>query len=82
MARTRLISSSRPQAAVGGNTTSRPRPTRRSLGLPVAHTSPRLTDTLARCTSHRPERLADALLAHLDVRSGACDDLALIVLRP
>ncbi|MFD1313329.1 PP2C family protein-serine/threonine phosphatase [Streptomyces kaempferi] len=41
----------------------------------------RLTDALAPYTRHHPEPLADALLAHLGVSSGACDDLALIVLR-
>ncbi|WP_277922213.1 SpoIIE family protein phosphatase [Streptomyces sp. Root369] len=41
----------------------------------------RLTDALARHARHSPERLADALLAHLGVSSGARDDIALIVLR-
>ncbi|MCX4571673.1 SpoIIE family protein phosphatase [Streptomyces sp. NBC_01571] len=41
----------------------------------------RLTDALARYTRHQPEHLADALLAHLGVSSGARDDIALIVLR-
>jgi len=41
----------------------------------------RLTDALARHARHSPERLADALLAHLGVSSGASDDIALIVLR-
>ncbi|MEU1535977.1 PP2C family protein-serine/threonine phosphatase [Streptomyces fagopyri] len=41
----------------------------------------RLTDVLARYTHHHPEPIADALLTDLDVSSGACDDLALIVLR-
>ncbi|MFJ1812252.1 MULTISPECIES: PP2C family protein-serine/threonine phosphatase [unclassified Streptomyces] len=41
----------------------------------------RLTDALARHAHHPPERLADALLAHLGVSSGARDDIALIVIR-
>ncbi|MGD3108916.1 SpoIIE family protein phosphatase [Streptomyces sp. YGL11-2] len=41
----------------------------------------RLADALARHTRHNPERLADALLAHLGVSSGARDDIALVVLR-
>ncbi|MEU6071872.1 SpoIIE family protein phosphatase [Streptomyces sp. NPDC047082] len=41
----------------------------------------RLTDALARHARHGPERLADALLAHLGVSSGARDDIALLVLR-
>jgi serine phosphatase RsbU (regulator of sigma subunit) len=41
----------------------------------------RLTDALARHARHTPERLADALLAHLGVSSGARDDIALIVIR-
>jgi serine phosphatase RsbU (regulator of sigma subunit) len=41
----------------------------------------RLTDALARRARHSPERLADALLAHLGVSSGGRDDIALIVLR-
>jgi serine phosphatase RsbU (regulator of sigma subunit) len=41
----------------------------------------RLTDALARHARHNPERLADALLAHLGVSSGAHDDIALIVIR-
>ncbi|MFE1290587.1 PP2C family protein-serine/threonine phosphatase [Streptomyces sp. NPDC058751] len=41
----------------------------------------RLTDALARHARYSPERLADALLAHLGVSSGARDDIALIVLR-
>jgi len=41
----------------------------------------RLTDALARYARHNPEHLADALLAHLGVSSGARDDIALIVLR-
>jgi serine phosphatase RsbU (regulator of sigma subunit) len=41
----------------------------------------RLTDALARHARHSPERLADALLAHLGVSSGAHDDIALIVIR-
>ncbi|WNM33629.1 SpoIIE family protein phosphatase [Streptomyces sp. Li-HN-5-11] len=41
----------------------------------------RLTHALARFARHSPERVADALLAHLGVSSGARDDIALIVLR-
>lgn len=41
----------------------------------------RLTDALACYARYSPERLADALLAHLGVSSGAADDIALIVLR-
>jgi serine phosphatase RsbU (regulator of sigma subunit) len=41
----------------------------------------RLTDALARYARHSPEHLADALLAHLGVSSGARDDIALIVVR-
>ncbi|MGW0733050.1 PP2C family protein-serine/threonine phosphatase [Streptomyces sp. NPDC002851] len=41
----------------------------------------RLTDALARYAHHSPERLADTLLAHLGLSSGARDDIALIVLR-
>ncbi|MFF5019922.1 PP2C family protein-serine/threonine phosphatase [Streptomyces sp. NPDC001165] len=41
----------------------------------------RLTDALGRRARHSPEHLADALLAHLGVSSGARDDIALIVLR-
>ncbi|MEU7642499.1 MULTISPECIES: PP2C family protein-serine/threonine phosphatase [unclassified Streptomyces] len=41
----------------------------------------RLTDALARHARHKPERLADAVLAHLGVSSGARDDIALIVIR-
>ncbi|WP_406171155.1 PP2C family protein-serine/threonine phosphatase [Streptomyces sp. NBC_00996] len=41
----------------------------------------RLTDALALYARDNPERLADALLAHLGVSSGAPDDIALIVLR-
>jgi serine phosphatase RsbU (regulator of sigma subunit) len=41
----------------------------------------RLIDALARYARHSPERLADALLAHLGVSSGARDDIALVVLR-
>ncbi len=41
----------------------------------------RLTDALALHPRYSPERLADALLAHLGVSSGARDDIALIVLR-
>ncbi|MET8584155.1 SpoIIE family protein phosphatase [Streptomyces collinus] len=41
----------------------------------------RLTSTLATCTGFGPEHLADALLARLDVTSGASDDIALVVVR-
>lgn len=41
----------------------------------------RLTDALACYARYSPERLADALLAHLGLSSGARDDIALIVLR-
>jgi serine phosphatase RsbU (regulator of sigma subunit) len=41
----------------------------------------RLTDALARHARRTPERLADALLAHLGVSSGARDDIALVVIR-
>ncbi|KAB1984277.1 SpoIIE family protein phosphatase [Streptomyces triticiradicis] len=41
----------------------------------------RLTETLARHPRYSPQRLADALLTHLGVSSGARDDIALIVLR-
>jgi serine phosphatase RsbU (regulator of sigma subunit) len=41
----------------------------------------RLTDGLARYARLSPDRLADALLAHLGVAGGAHDDIALIVVR-
>ncbi|MFD9095757.1 PP2C family protein-serine/threonine phosphatase [Streptomyces collinus] len=41
----------------------------------------RLTSTLATCIGFGPEHLADALLARLDVTSGASDDIALVVVR-
>ncbi|HEY5835055.1 PP2C family protein-serine/threonine phosphatase [Streptomyces sp.] len=41
----------------------------------------RLTDALARDSRLGPERLADALLAHLGVSGGARDDIALVVVR-
>ncbi|MFF8868366.1 SpoIIE family protein phosphatase [Streptomyces sp. NPDC015139] len=41
----------------------------------------RLTSTLATCTEFGPEHLADALLARLDLTSGANDDIALVVVR-
>ncbi|MET8212926.1 SpoIIE family protein phosphatase [Streptomyces sp. NPDC005373] len=41
----------------------------------------RLTDGLARYARLSPDRLADALLTHLDVAGGAQDDIALIVVR-
>lgn len=41
----------------------------------------RLTDALARFSRLGPERLADALLAHLGVSGGARDDIALVVVR-
>ncbi|MFE5407008.1 SpoIIE family protein phosphatase [Streptomyces sp. NPDC056580] len=41
----------------------------------------RLTSTLASCTEFGAEHLADALLARLDVASGADDDIALVVVR-
>ncbi|WP_190016856.1 PP2C family protein-serine/threonine phosphatase [Streptomyces lucensis] len=40
-----------------------------------------LINALARRPRYSPERLADALLAHLGVSSGARDDIALVVLR-
>jgi serine phosphatase RsbU (regulator of sigma subunit) len=41
----------------------------------------RLTTTLATCTEFGAEQLADALLARLDVASGAGDDIALVAVR-
>ncbi|MET9412485.1 SpoIIE family protein phosphatase [Streptomyces sp. NPDC002935] len=41
----------------------------------------RLTDALTRHPDHEPEGLADALLEDLGVRSGARDDVALVVIR-
>ncbi|MFJ9732560.1 PP2C family protein-serine/threonine phosphatase [Streptomyces sp. NPDC101171] len=41
----------------------------------------RLISTLAACTAFGAEHLADALLARLDVASGADDDIALVVVR-
>jgi serine phosphatase RsbU (regulator of sigma subunit) len=41
----------------------------------------RLTDALTRYSRFDPEHLADALLGHLGVSSGARDDIALIVVR-
>ncbi|MFE2687105.1 SpoIIE family protein phosphatase [Streptomyces mirabilis] len=41
----------------------------------------RLTDTLATCTGFGAEHLADALLAGLDLTSGAGDDIAMVVVR-
>ncbi|MGV9245414.1 SpoIIE family protein phosphatase [Streptomyces sp. NPDC003710] len=41
----------------------------------------RLTSTLATCTGFGAEHLADALLARLDVTSGANDDIAMVVVR-
>jgi serine phosphatase RsbU (regulator of sigma subunit) len=41
----------------------------------------RLTEVLVRHPGYSPDRLADALLAHFGVSSGARDDVALIVLR-
>lgn len=41
----------------------------------------RLTSTLATCTEFSAEHLADALLARLDVASGADDDIAIVVVR-
>ncbi|WP_042372843.1 SpoIIE family protein phosphatase [Streptacidiphilus neutrinimicus] len=41
----------------------------------------RLTDALARRATHAPERLADAVLAHLGVAGGGGDDIALVVVR-
>ncbi|MFD8394330.1 SpoIIE family protein phosphatase [Streptomyces sp. NPDC059680] len=41
----------------------------------------RLTDMLATCTGFGPEHLADALLAGLDLASGAGDDIAIVVVR-
>ncbi|MFE9450145.1 SpoIIE family protein phosphatase [Streptomyces sp. NPDC006739] len=41
----------------------------------------RLTSTLATCTGFGAEHLADALLARLDVASGADDDIAIVVVR-
>ncbi|MET9450693.1 SpoIIE family protein phosphatase [Streptomyces cinerochromogenes] len=41
----------------------------------------RLTSALATCTDFGAEHLADALLARLDVASGAADDIAIVVVR-
>lgn len=41
----------------------------------------RLTEGLGRCSNLGPERLADALLAHLGVAGGARDDIALVIVR-
>ncbi|MER7191265.1 SpoIIE family protein phosphatase [Streptomyces flaveolus] len=41
----------------------------------------RLTSTLATCTGFGAEHLADALLARLDLTSGAGDDIAMVVVR-
>ena len=41
----------------------------------------RLTDILATCTDFGAEHLADALLARLDLTSGANDDIAMVVVR-
>ncbi|MEU7061979.1 SpoIIE family protein phosphatase [Streptomyces sp. NPDC046197] len=41
----------------------------------------RLTSTLGGCTGFGAEHLADALLARLDVTSGANDDIAIVVVR-
>ncbi|MEU1036257.1 SpoIIE family protein phosphatase [Streptomyces mirabilis] len=41
----------------------------------------RLTTTLATCTEYGAEHLADALLARLDLTSGADDDIAMVVVR-
>ncbi|MBB5926601.1 SpoIIE family protein phosphatase [Streptomyces echinatus] len=41
----------------------------------------RLTSTLAACTEFGAEHLADALLARLDLTSGADDDIAIVVVR-
>ncbi|MFF8846437.1 PP2C family protein-serine/threonine phosphatase [Streptomyces sp. NPDC015127] len=41
----------------------------------------RLTDALGRYRTLSPERLADALLAHLGVSGGARDDIALLIVR-
>ncbi|MEU4039133.1 SpoIIE family protein phosphatase [Streptomyces collinus] len=41
----------------------------------------RLTDTLATCTQFGAEHLADALLARLNLASGANDDIAMVVVR-
>ncbi|MFF9090406.1 PP2C family protein-serine/threonine phosphatase [Streptomyces sp. NPDC014991] len=41
----------------------------------------RFTSTLATCTEFGAERLADALLARLDLTSGANDDIAMVVVR-
>ncbi|MFF1896959.1 PP2C family protein-serine/threonine phosphatase [Streptomyces sp. NPDC058228] len=42
----------------------------------------RLTDALVeRCVGLDPEHVADTLLTHLDVRQGASDDIALVVVR-
>ncbi|MFI9810446.1 SpoIIE family protein phosphatase [Streptomyces sp. NPDC052301] len=41
----------------------------------------RLTTTLATCTGCGAEHLADALLARLDLASGANDDIAMVVVR-
>ncbi|SCK46551.1 Stage II sporulation protein E (SpoIIE) [Streptomyces sp. SceaMP-e96] len=41
----------------------------------------RLTDALSSFRALSPERLADALLAHLGLTGGARDDIALIITR-
>lgn len=41
----------------------------------------RLTEALVSFRALSPERLADALLAHLGVTGGARDDIALIITR-
>jgi PAS domain S-box-containing protein len=41
----------------------------------------RLTGTLGQCVGHSPERLADTLLARLEVSRGTHDDIALVVVR-
>ncbi|MEU1203250.1 SpoIIE family protein phosphatase [Streptomyces sp. NPDC005813] len=41
----------------------------------------RLTSTLATCTGFGAEHLADALLARLDLTSGAGDDIAMVIVR-
>ncbi len=41
----------------------------------------RLTDMLATCTGFGAEHLADAVLARLDLASGAGDDIAMVVVR-
>jgi serine phosphatase RsbU (regulator of sigma subunit) len=41
----------------------------------------RLTSTLATCTEFGAEHLADALLARLDLTSGARDDIAMVIAR-